>query len=52
MNPDKVRHGYFDRKIAQGMLDRGHVVRVVFEEVNNIAVVITVYPAERRRYRV
>jgi len=40
-----------DRKIAQGVLGHGHVIRVVYEEINNMMLIITVYPAARRRYR-
>ena len=49
-NPQKVETAYLNRKIAQGVLGERHVIRVVFEEMNNMMLVITVYPAGRRRY--
>jgi len=50
LNAQKVEPAYLNRKIAQGVLGEGHVIRVVFEEMNNMMLVITVYPAGRRRY--
>lgn len=50
LNPEKVEAGYLNRKIAQGVLGQKHVIRAVFEEINNTMLVITVYPAGRRRY--
>ncbi len=50
LNPHKIEAGYLNRKIAEGPLGQRHVVRVVFEEINNMMLVITVYPADRRRY--
>jgi len=50
-NPDKVEEGYMNRKIAQGAIGAEHLVRIVFEETDNMLLVITVYPAGRRRYR-
>jgi hypothetical protein len=50
LNPQKVEAGYLNRKIAQRVLGQMHVIRVVFEEINNTMLVITVYPAGRRRY--
>lgn len=46
----KVEASYLNRKIAQGVLGQKHVIRVVFEEIKNAMLVITVYPAGRRRY--
>jgi hypothetical protein len=50
LNPQKIEASYLNRKIAEGALGQRHVIRVVFEEINNILLVITVYPAGRRRY--
>ncbi len=52
LEPEKVESGYLNRKIAQRVLSRNLVLRVVFEEMNNTLLVITVYPATGRRYRV
>jgi hypothetical protein len=49
-NPQKIETAYLNRKIAQGVLGERHVIRVVFEEMDNMMLVITVYPAGRRRY--
>ena len=40
-----------DEKIAQGLLSKGLILRVVYEENNGEIIIITVYPAERRRYK-
>lgn len=50
LKPHKIEAGYLNRKIAQGILGQRHVIRVVYEEINNMMLVITVYPAARRRY--
>ncbi len=49
--PEKVVDGYYGRKIAQGLLSADLVLRIVYEESEEKIMVITVYPAERRRYR-
>ena len=41
--------GYSGRLIAQGPLDEEHVLRVIYEESDEITVV-TLYPATRERY--
>ncbi len=41
--------GYSGRWIAQGTLDEEHVLRVIYEESDEIAVV-TLYPGRRERY--
>jgi hypothetical protein len=51
LNPQKLEEGYMNRKIAQGVIGEKHVIRIVFEETNNMVLVITVYPAGRGRYR-
>jgi hypothetical protein len=48
--PDKVDHGYKERKIAQKVIDENHVIRVVFEEQHDKFRVITFYPGRRVRY--
>jgi hypothetical protein len=47
--PLAVSPGFSDRLIAQGVLDEEHVLRVVYEENDEITVV-TLYPGRRRRY--
>jgi hypothetical protein len=42
--------GYLDRFIAQKKIDETHVLRVVYEETNNIIFIITIYPGRIRRY--
>ena len=49
--PEKVLEGYSGRKIAQRTLTSDLVLRVVYEESEEGILIITVYPAERRRYR-
>ncbi|NAT10248.1 DUF4258 domain-containing protein [ANME-1 cluster archaeon AG-394-G06] len=49
-NPEKVVSGYYGRKIAQGLLSKDLILRVVYEEREEEIMVITVYPGERRRY--
>jgi len=49
-SPDKVEHGYKNRKIAQKVIDERHVIRVVFEETGEMLRVITFYPGRRVRY--
>jgi hypothetical protein len=49
-NPEIISPGYFGRKIAQATLTNVLLLRVVYEETDNNILVITMYPAERRRY--
>ena len=49
-NPDKIDMGYKNRKIAQKVISNRHVIRVVFEELNEILRIITFYPGKRDRY--
>lgn len=51
LNPGSVEASYFNRKVAHAVLGRNLVLRVVFEEIDNTLLVVTVYPASRRRYR-
>jgi len=48
--PEKTVEGYAGRKIAQGALTNDLMLRVVYEETEGGILVITIYPAERRRY--
>ncbi|MDH7476895.1 MAG: DUF4258 domain-containing protein [Candidatus Bathyarchaeota archaeon] len=48
--PESLTAGYFGRKIAQSKLKHGPVLRVVYEEIDNKVLVITIYPAKRERY--
>lgn len=50
-NPDRLTPSYFGRKIAQSKLRPDLVLRVVYEEIDNKVLVITIYPSERRRYK-
>jgi hypothetical protein len=49
--PQNVLAGHSGRLIAQSPIDDSHLIRVVFEE-NGEIIVVTVYPASRRRYEV
>jgi hypothetical protein len=49
-NPENLTTGYFGRKIAQSKLTPELVLRVVYEEIDNKVLVITIYPAKRERY--
>jgi hypothetical protein len=47
--PDKVTRGYKGRWIAQKAAGR-YVLRVVYEEAEDLITVVTVYKARRERY--
>ena len=49
-NPESLTSGYFGRKIAQSKLAHELVLRVVYEEIDNKILVVTIYPAKKRRY--
>ncbi len=49
-NPDKVESGYKERIIAQKMLDKNHVLRIVYEESEESLRIITMYPGRKKRY--
>jgi hypothetical protein len=49
-SPERILAGYSGRKIAQGALTNDLMLRVVYEETEGGILVITMYPAERRRY--
>ena len=49
-NPESLTTGYFGRKIAQSPLTDELLLRVIYEETDNNILVVTVYPAKRRRY--
>ncbi len=48
--PDRMDAGYKGRIIAQRVIDDRHVLRVVFEDKDNVRRVITLYPGRRERY--
>ncbi|OGC08009.1 DUF4258 domain-containing protein [candidate division WOR-1 bacterium RIFOXYA2_FULL_36_21] len=48
--PDKKEKGFKDRFIAQKAIDFKHVLRVVYEEKDNLIVIITFYPGRRSYY--
>jgi hypothetical protein len=49
-NPESSVLGYFGRKIAQSSLSDELLLRVIYEETDNSILVVTIYPAKRRRY--
>ncbi|MDQ3019497.1 MAG: DUF4258 domain-containing protein [Bacteroidota bacterium] len=48
--PEKLEEGYKKRLIAQREFDDGHVLRVVYEKINNDILIITIYPGRSKRY--
>jgi len=48
--PEKLTDGYWKRKIAQSKLTEDLVLRVIYEELEEDKIVVTIYPAQRRRY--
>jgi len=49
-NPEGVDVGWKSRFIASAKLNKEHVLRVVYEEVGGRKLVVTFYPARRKRY--
>ena len=49
-NPDRLEPGYRGRQIAQSVIDKRHVIRVIYEELPEVMRVITFYPAKKERY--
>ena len=49
-NPERVDVGWKGRFIASAKLNRERVLRVVYERVGDRKLVVTFYPARRRRY--
>lgn len=50
IDPEKLEWGYKNRLIAQKKINDTHVLRVVYEELNYIIKIITVYPGRIKRY--
>jgi hypothetical protein len=48
--PDSVNLGYLGRKIAQSILSDDLLLRVIYEETDNSILIVTLYPAKRKRY--
>ncbi len=49
-HPERVMRARLGRWVAQRALDERHLLRVVYEDVRQVGVVITFYPARRSRY--
>ncbi len=49
-SPERILKAERNRLIAQRTLDETHVLRVIYEEADDLITVITFYPARRRRY--
>jgi hypothetical protein len=49
-SPDEVESGNKGRKIAQKIIDEGHVIRIIYEDLPEAVRVITFYPGRRERY--
>lgn len=50
LKPDRISEGYKSRKVAQRRFGSEHVLKVVYEELNDEIRIITVYPGRRERY--
>jgi hypothetical protein len=50
LKPDSATLGYLGRKIAQSILSDDLLLRVIYEETDNSILVVTLYPAKRKRY--
>ena len=50
LEPDCVLEGKFGRKIAQRALDEKHLLRVIYEEREGVAIIVTCYKARKERY--
>jgi len=50
MNPDKVLKGKEGRLVCQKIINKKHVLRVIYEKHKGLKWVVTVYPARRERY--
>ena len=48
-NPDKTLTGHAGRLVAQKSIDH-YILRVVYEKIGEKVIIVTVYPAEKRRY--
>jgi hypothetical protein len=48
--PDSLKEGRRGRMIAQRVVDREHLLRVIYEKRGADIVIITFYPARRVRY--
>jgi uncharacterized DUF497 family protein len=49
-DPDSVKKGKKDRYIAQKVINKTHILRVIYIIQNQTIRVITLYPARRTRY--
>jgi len=49
-DPDAVKKGKKGRQIAQKVINKTHILRVVYITKNKTIRVITLYPARRTRY--
>ena len=50
INAENIINGIHPRKIAQKPFNSEYLLRVIFEETNELITVITFYPAKRSRY--
>lgn len=48
--PDEIDYSRLPLFIAQGALDDTHVLRVVFKQEGDDAIIITFYPARQNKY--
>jgi uncharacterized DUF497 family protein len=48
--PESIRDGRRNRLIAQRAVNKGHLLRVIYEKQEDDIIIITFYPARRERY--
>ncbi|PIY90721.1 MAG: DUF4258 domain-containing protein [Candidatus Nealsonbacteria bacterium CG_4_10_14_0_8_um_filter_35_10] len=49
-NPDLIDYSRSPLLIAQGKIDKRHVLRVVYKKENGIIKIITFYPGRKKQY--
>ncbi|MCL6446671.1 MAG: DUF4258 domain-containing protein [Armatimonadetes bacterium] len=49
-SPERIKKGKRGRKISEIIIDDEHLLRVVYEKAKDKIVVVTFYPARRKRY--
>ncbi|OGZ56140.1 MAG: hypothetical protein A3H64_03095 [Candidatus Ryanbacteria bacterium RIFCSPLOWO2_02_FULL_45_11c] len=49
-DPDLIDHSHTPLFIAQGILDKAHVLRVVYKKEQQIIKIITFYPGRKSQY--
>lgn len=50
LNPDYEEKGYINRIVAQQKFSDEYVIRVVYEKLEEMIKIITIYPGKKERY--